>query len=165
MIDTLNPEPPANPVTTEVSRSAVAVFTEKPHHSSERLEDPARCHYRYANGRRCTLPGLPSKSGFCLRHYNRQLAAGLPLALVPSDTEDLSAELLPELSEFDTATPINKYLERLLLLATKGRVTPRRAAVLAYLTNQLLHSVHAMDREDAAESEQIIFDLPRPQSG
>jgi hypothetical protein len=34
--------------------------------------------------------------------------------------------------------------------------------VLAYLTNQLLHGVHALDREDAAENETIIFDLPRP---
>jgi hypothetical protein len=34
--------------------------------------------------------------------------------------------------------------------------------VLAYLTSQLLYSVHALDREDAAENETIIFDLPRP---
>jgi hypothetical protein len=95
----------------------------------------------------------------CLRHYTHPIAAGLPLAPSPSDTEELSAELLTELSEFDTATPINKYLERLPVLATRGRVTPRCATVLAYLTNPLLHSIHALDREDAAE---IIFDLPRP---
>lgn len=161
MIDTLNPKKLATPIAVEVPEPAVASI-ESPRCSPKFLEDGARCHYRYPNGRRCTLAGLLEKSGFCLRHYNRQVAAGLPLTLSPSDTEDLSAELLPELSEFDTATPINKYLERLLVLATKGRVTPRRAAVLAYLTNQLLHSVHAMDREDAAEPQGFIFDLPRP---
>ena len=161
MIDTLNQQTPATPVTAEATESVGAPI-ENPHRLPECMEDPARCHYRYPNGRRCTLPGLSSKSGFCLRHYNRQEAAGLPLTLSPSDHEDLSAELLPELSEFDTATHINKYLERLLVLATKGRVTPRRAAVLACLTNQLLHSVHAMDREDAAEPQGFIFDLPRP---
>ena len=161
MIDTLHQQPPATPATAEVAGSAAASI-EKPQRSPARLEDPARCHFRYPNGRRCTLPGLLEKSGFCLRHYNRQVAAGLPLTFSPGDNEDLSAELLPELSEFDSATPINKYLERLLVLATKGRVTSRRAAVLAYLTNQLLHSVHAMDREEAAEPQGFVFDLPRP---
>ena len=161
MIDTLHQQPPATPVTAEVAESAAAPI-EKPQRSPAPLEDPARCHFRYPNGRRCTLPGLLEKSGFCLRHYNRHVAAGLPLTFSPGDTEDLSAELLPELSEFDSANPINKYLERLLVLATKGRVTPRRAAVLAYLTNQLLHSVHAMDREEAAEPQSFVFDLPRP---
>ena len=161
MIDTLNQQASATPIAVEVPDPAAAPI-EKPQRSQERLEDSARCHYRYPNGRRCTLPGLLERSGFCLRHHNHRVAAGLPLTFSPGDNEDLSAELLPELSEFDTATPINKYLERLLVLATKGRVTPRRAAVLAYLTNQLLHSVHAMDREDAAEPQGFIFDLPRP---
>ena len=161
MIDTLNQPVPTTPNAVEVSESTMD-SADKPQPSRVRLEDPARCQYRYPNGRRCTLPGLIEKFGLCLRHHNCRIAAGLPLTLSPGDNEDLSAELLPELSEFDSATPINKYLERLLVLATKGRVTPRRAAVLAYLTNQLLHSVHAMDREDAAEPQGFIFDLPRP---
>jgi len=43
---------------------------------------------------------------------------------------------------------------------TKGRVSPRRAAVLAYITNQLLHSHRVVLKEE--ESQPIIFDLPRP---
>jgi hypothetical protein len=32
------------------------------------------------------------------------------------------------------------FLARLLALVTKGRISPRRAAVLSYLANQLIHS-------------------------
>ena len=161
--DTLHLETPtATAVSPVVDPGSVLHSTEAPQRPARPLDDPGRCHFRYPNGKRCTLPGLPATSGLCLRHYNRQITAGLPLAPSPSDTEDLSADLLPEFSEFDTAEPINRYVARLLVLATKGRVTPRRAAVLGYLTNQLLHTVRAMDQEEENQSEQILFDLPRP---
>jgi len=47
---------------------------------------------------------------------------------------NLSSELLPELSEFNSAVDINQFLARLLVLVAKGRVSPRRASVLAYVT-------------------------------
>jgi hypothetical protein len=50
-------------------------------------------------------------------------------------------------------------------LMTKGRVSPRRAAVLAYIINQLLHSHRAVQKEEKEldnQSQPIIFDLPRP---
>src|SRR6266849_2848586 len=47
-----------------------------------------------------------------------------------------------------SALDINKFLARLVVLVTKGRISPRRASVLAYITNQLLHSHRAIDREN-----------------
>jgi hypothetical protein len=44
---------------------------------------------------------------------------------------------------------------------TKGTVSPRRAAVLAYITSQLLHT-HVAAEKESGNDEQIIFDLPRP---
>jgi hypothetical protein len=82
-----------------------------------------------------------------------------------SDFTDLSADLLPELSEFSAGTDIRQFLARLLTLVTKGRISPRRASVLAYITNQLLHSHRAIILETKAdddEPQEIIFDLPRP---
>src|SRR5258708_20551777 len=99
----------------------------------------SRCPYLYPNGKRCSLPGLPAHSGSCLRHSK----ANAPIALtahVQNDSEDLSADLVPELSEFDSAVDINKFLARLVVLVTKGRISPRRASVPASITNQLLHS-------------------------
>ncbi len=48
----------------------------------------------------------------------------------------------------------------------KAASPPRRASVLAYITNQLLHSHRAIIMETKAEDDQpqeIIFDMPRPQ--
>ncbi len=124
----------------------------------------SRCPYRYPNGKRCRLPGLPAHSGFCLGHWRTIATITAPVA-AQSDSEDLSADLLPELSEFSSGTDIRQFLARLLILLTKGRISPRRAAVLAYITNQLLHSHRAIDRELQADNDsdpRIIIDIPRP---
>jgi hypothetical protein len=122
-------------------------------------DDSARCQYLFSNGKRCRLPGLQSQSGFCSRHF-RPLALSFPSC--PNDFEDLSADLLPELNEFSSGEDVQKFLARLVVQVTKGRVSPRRAAVLGYLTNQLLHSHRAIDKEADNEPQKIIFDLPRP---
>ena len=57
-----------------------------------------------------------------------------------NDSEDLAAALLPELSEFKSAIRLDQFLARLLVVVTKGRISPCRAAVLSYITNQLIHS-------------------------
>jgi hypothetical protein len=100
---------------------------------------------------------VDTRSGFCFRHAKPQPAS--------SDSDDLSAELLPELSEFSSGADICQFLARLLIQVTKGRVSPRRASVLAYITNQLLHSHRAIDRETNGDPDAdpvIIFDMPRP---
>jgi len=101
------------------------------------VKGTARCSHLTAEGRRCRLAVLDTRSNLCFRHSALIAAASQPSQ---NDSEDLSAELLPELSEFNSGVDINKFLARLLVLVTKGRISPRRAAVLSYITNQLLHS-------------------------
>jgi len=118
-----------------------------------------RCRHYTDRGRRCQLPVVDPRSGLCFRHAKPQPA--------PSDSVDLSVELIGELSEFESALSINKFLANLLALVTKGRVSPRRASVLAYITNQLLHSHRAIDYDDERHSEgddkvAIIVNAPRP---
>jgi hypothetical protein len=122
-----------------------------------------RCPYFYRNGKRCSLPGQPAHSGFCRRHSTEGLPVAIPVP-AHNDAEDLSADLLPELSEFSAGTDIRQFLGRLLTLVTKGRISPRRASVLAYITNQLLHSHRAITLEStsAKKDTQIIFDIPHP---
>jgi len=112
--------------------------------------DPNRCPYRYSNGKRCRLPGSKSHFGLCSLHFSQSNPGVSPYQ---NDFEDLSVELLGETSEFESALDINKFLAKLLVLITKGRVTPRRASVLAYITNQLLHSHRAIDRENVLQRE------------
>jgi hypothetical protein len=117
----------------------------------------SRCRHFTVNGRQCRLPVLDTRSGLCFRHASPPPAQ--------SDSEDLSPQLLPQLSEFGSAADVKQFLARLLVLVTKGRVTPRRASVLAYITNQLLHSHSAFYREvhqKDDEPQEIIFDMPRP---
>jgi hypothetical protein len=163
----MNPE--SNSTTSVVDPTVVAPAANvrrptAPAHTAPAKDDPSRCQYRYENGTRCRTPGLPSQSGLCIRHFNLKVASGLPLAPAPSDFEDLSADLLPQPSEFDAALSINQFLSRLLVLVTKGRVTPRRAAVMAYITNQILHSQRAIERELNVEEDICVIpsDMPRP---
>ena len=162
MIATLTPEAPATSAGPEVPEPAAAsIPMEMPQHSPRRRDDPSRCHYRYPNGRRCTLPGLPAKSGLCFRHYNRHVAAGLPLTAMPDDFADLSEDLLYGPLQFSSAEALREYLTRLLTTTTRGRISPRRASVLAYITTQLLHT-HVAAEKEADQSQPFIFDLPSP---
>src|SRR6266851_8062224 len=126
--------------------------------------DSNRCLYRYSNGKRCRLSGSKAHFGLCSHHFSLS-NPGASLQSY-SDSEDLSVDLLPELSEFSAGADIRQFLARLLILVTKGRISPRRASVLAYITNQLLHSHRAIILETKAvdeEPQRIILDMPRPE--
>src|SRR5882762_4243966 len=122
-----------------------------------------RCRHFTADGRRCRLAVLDTRTNLCFRYSALISAVSQP---PHNDSEDFSADLLPELSEFSAGTDIRQFLARLLTLVTKGRISPRRASVLAYVTNQLLHSHRAIFLETNAPDEEpvrIINDMPRPQ--
>jgi hypothetical protein len=104
-----------------------------------------RCRHFTAAGRRLAV--LDTRSHLCFRH-----SALLAVPQSQNDSEDLSAELLPELSQFISALDINKFLARLLTLITTGRISPRRASVMAYVTNQLLHSHRAIARDNPLQT-------------
>jgi hypothetical protein len=125
-------------------------------------KDSARCQHRFANGKHCRNSASQSHFGLCLHHFTVSAAGGASRQPSPSDSVDLSAELLPELSEFSSGADIRQFLARLLIQVTKGRVSPRRASVLAYITNQLLHSHRAINREIDQEPVTVIWDAPRP---
>src|SRR5882724_10297295 len=107
--------------------------------------EPSRCHHRFPNGKRCRLPGSDSQLGLCLRHFTMSAAAELSRKHAHDDSEDFSAELLGHPSEFASTIEVKEFPSRLLLLVTSGRISPRRAAVLVSITNQL-HFSHTGPR-------------------
>jgi hypothetical protein len=123
------------------------------------VNNSVRCTHRFANGRRCRLSASNVDPAFCPGH------ASLPENQIePADT---AASLTADLKEFRSAIPINHFLSRLLLLLAEQKISPRRAAVLAYITNQLLRTLPAIDRElnpkaGKDEPEEIIWDIPGP---
>ena len=102
-------------------------------------KDARRCRHRFNNRMRCRLPASPSQSGLCPQHSRDSLS----VPELPNDSTDLSADLLPELSEASPAVDVRQFLARLLVQLSKGRIGARRAAVLAFISSQLLHSNRA----------------------
>jgi hypothetical protein len=90
------------------------------------INNPARCTHRFANGMRCRLLTLDADASYCTNHAR----------LVENQLEsaDTAASLTADLKEFRSAIPINAFLARLLLLLAENKISPRRAAVLAYIT-------------------------------
>jgi hypothetical protein len=147
---TLATDKPCSTNTASVTQSNAA-DTAQP-----KPNDSARCRHFTADGRRCRLAVLDPRSHLCFRH-----SALLAVSQPQNDSEDLSAELLPELSQFSSGLDIHKFLARLLILIIKGRISPRRASVMAYVTNQLLHSHRAIARDNhvPAQDERLEFDF------
>ncbi len=123
----------------------------------------ARCAHRTPAGRRCRLRVVDAPSGLCFRHPQ--------LRHQHLEVADLAPDLVGELLEFTSAAQINQVLSRLLILLPQNRISPRRAAVIAYISNLLLRTLPAIDQELHPEPDQdtadpvIICDVPRPDSG
>lgn len=121
------------------------------------LEDSNRCQHRFSNRTRCRKLLSHAKLRVCPRH------AALPENMQPAD---LTPELTKDPKDLDGLDGIYDFLARLIILQAQNRISTRRAAVLAYITNQLLGTFAAIKRvqaDQAAEGPQIIFDAPRPQ--
>jgi hypothetical protein len=75
---------------------------------------------------------------------------------------DLASALTGNSEQFQTAAGINRSLAELYTLLAQNRISPRRAAVLAYISNLLLRTLPAIEHESGADSNSIIWDMPRP---
>src|SRR6185295_17833467 len=114
------------------------------------------CQHRMPSGRQCRMEAV-AETGFCTRH-----------ATVRADPVDpnLEAELTSGLEKFDSPAAINDFLTRLAHLLAQDRISPRRAAVLAYISNQILRSVSAIGQEEERnrvnQPVEYIIGVPRP---
>ena len=119
------------------------------------MHDPNRCNYRFPNGMRCRLIGFGTQP-FCPKHTQ--------VAVPPQpDPAEIASTLTVNLDDFTSAAQINDFLARLLLLLAQDKISTRRAAVLAYITNQLLRTLPAIAKEENREDTTIIFDMPGPE--
>ena len=63
---------------------------------------------------------------------------------------------------YGTTDDITAILSNIVVLVAKGRLSPRRAAVLTDALSLMLRSVVVMDRITESTPPQIIWDAPRP---
>lgn len=118
----------------------------------------ARCLHRTPAGRRCRSEASSESVGLCKRHAasrERQIAGVLTAALAGDGRTFLSAK------------GINHSLMQLHTLLVKDMISPRRAAVLAYISSLLLRTLPAIEDESKVPGPgkrplKIIFDLPHP---
>ena len=119
------------------------------------INNAARCIHLYPNGRRCRLYSTNVNPHFCPAH------APLP-ANQPNPTE-IASTLTANLDDFTSAAQINNFLSRLLLLLAQDKISTRRAAVLAYITNQLLRTLPAIAKEENGGQTTIVIDMQHPE--
>ncbi len=86
------------------------------------------------------------------------------------DQADLAAVLVGDIQEFRDAVTINHSLGELYKLQARNKITPRRAAVLAYTANLLLRTLPAIARDNGLQLQQQgplldYSDWPDPEDG
>ena len=124
--------------------------------SGDASQPAARCIHRTPGGRRCKALVSDSASGLCFHHAQRRQKK--------TAAEELAQTLTEGINDFTSPHNINTFLSRLLQLLAKDAIPTRRAAVMAYITNQLLRTISVIDHQEAFAEKHptIIFDLPRP---
>lgn len=105
------------------------------------VDDSTRCQQRTPSGRRCKLPVEAPGKLLCFAHTRELLKA---------DTLNLKTALLTDHQGFQTAQGINHSLGNLYKLLAANYISPRRAAVLAYINSLQLRTLPAIDADQAA---------------
>jgi hypothetical protein len=105
------------------------------------VPDSTRCQHRTTSGRRCKLPVEASGKLLCFTHARE---------LMKADTLNLKTALLTGHQGFQTAQGINNSLGNLYILLANNYISPRRAAVLAFINSLQLRTLPAIDADQAA---------------
>jgi hypothetical protein len=103
--------------------------------------DATRCQRRRPSGRRCKLAVVSPGAPFCFTHTKEFNKA---------DILNLKPALLTNHQGFQTAQGINNSLRNLYILLANNYISPRRAAVLAYINSLQLRTLPAIDADLAA---------------
>ena len=127
-------------------KSSTSVSTTIDHQCQHISPKGQRCHmlidehHRPANG--------AARPTLCAYHAARSQAS------VPAvDPEVLAAELLGGIDDFSTAGSVNLFLGNLVKQLARKRIARRDAVALAYISQLLLNTLPALDRQLEAEKE------------
>jgi len=100
-----------------------------------------RCAHLTSEGRQCRRLASDAQSGLCLQHRAEQ-------------KQVQAADHFPYLSRnfqyFQTAQGINYSLMNLYQLLAQNRISPRRAAILSYISSLLLRTLPQIQSDKAA---------------
>jgi hypothetical protein len=100
-----------------------------------------RCAHRDSSGRQCRSLTSSTDPGLCPHHCAQ---------LEESQAVDRYLDLTIKFEGFQTAQGINHSLGNLYKLLAMKRISPRRAAVLSYISSLLLRTLPQIDADNAA---------------
>ncbi|MGB2672079.1 MAG: hypothetical protein WA621_18535 [Candidatus Acidiferrum sp.] len=116
-----------------------------------------RCRARRRDLKQCRLYAQDPATSLCARHATYGETSRYEL----QDSTDLSKEILiVDNGSYGTTENINSLLSNVVELIAKGRISPRRAAVITYALSLMLRSIIVSDHKAANAHSQIIFDDP-----
>ena len=98
-----------------------------------------RCQHISPSGRQCRMPHAADLL-WCTHHARQQ-----------DSKAQLALDLLPPIPGFYSGLSINYVIGRVLVLLASDRVSPRKAAVLAYTCQLLLQSLRDVKSELGGE--------------
>jgi hypothetical protein len=102
-------------------------------------ESPARCQHRTLKGR-CRQTATDSAGTLCFHHARAQRQA--------KDDFTLLEPLVRKTEDLQSVEGIGEDLAALHNLLAEGRVSPRRASVIAYIDSLLLRTFVALDEKN-----------------
>jgi hypothetical protein len=106
-----------------------------------------RCEHSDAGGRRSRMPRHGGHPSLCANHARQEL-------LEFQDRQNFARELLGPIKDFQSAAAINHALGRLYVLLGANRINTRQAAVLAYICQLMLQSLHGVNQEVESVSDE-----------
>lgn len=109
-----------------------------------------RCEHTDYAGRRCRMIRSSTHPNFCHWHAvseERKLLEARERAARTSPEHNVTPTLLGPLHDLRSAAAINHVLGRLVLLLGNNSISTRRASVIAYACNLLLHSLKELRYE------------------
>lgn len=109
-----------------------------------------RCSHRTPTGRRCLAPRASPGFPLCARHRAMQEKLR---------SDDLAADLTTRLKDIraslQSVRGVHDSLAELYVLLAQDRVSPRRAAVMAYVSSLLLRTLPDAEEDSAAQKPEI----------
>ena len=112
------------------------------------LNQPARCQHRSSSGRQCRSHATNSPSELCPRHSRT----------APVRYTNFKDALTRHAYNFQRPQGVNNSLAVLYTLLAEGRISPRRASVLAYISSLLLRTIPAINEDN----ENYVYDDEEP---
>ena len=105
-------------------------------------DSPARCQHRTLKGR-CRQPATDSAGALCFHHARAQRQA--------KDDFTLLEPLVRKTKDLQSVEGISEDLAALHNLLAEGRVSPRRASVIAYIDSLLLRTFVELEEQNKGD--------------